>query len=169
MARKYDLISELYNRTCKTVVSSPKSWQDFLTSACRNYKLRFDEQLHLCLPIDQKYRSNVQSQARQSHQVFGRKQATAHRNGAYSFCKQRSKSLANSLGKIRPSCKYDCITRKSGHIYEPSGNTSLSFNFFILFLSGNGKAIYCGNIITEPSCNSRYIGSRCFALIYLCL
>ena len=45
MARKYDLISELYNRTCKTVVSSPKSWQDFLTSACRNYKLRFDEQL----------------------------------------------------------------------------------------------------------------------------
>ena len=40
MARKYDLISELYNRTCKTVVSSPKSWQDFLTSACRNYKQR---------------------------------------------------------------------------------------------------------------------------------
>ena len=45
MARKYDLISELYNRTCKTVVSSPESWQAFLTSACRNYKLRFDEQL----------------------------------------------------------------------------------------------------------------------------
>ncbi len=45
MARKYDLISELYNRTCKTVVSSPQSWQAFLSSACRNYKLRFDEQL----------------------------------------------------------------------------------------------------------------------------
>ena len=45
MARKYDLISELYSRTCKTVVSSPESWQAFLTSACRNYKLRFDEQL----------------------------------------------------------------------------------------------------------------------------
>ena len=45
MARKYDLISELYNRTCKTVVSSPNNWQAFLTSACRNYKLRFDEQL----------------------------------------------------------------------------------------------------------------------------
>ena len=29
MARKYDLISELYNRTCKTVVSSPQSWQAF--------------------------------------------------------------------------------------------------------------------------------------------
>lgn len=45
MARKYDLISELYNRTCKTVVSSPQNWQAFLSSACRNYKLRFDEQL----------------------------------------------------------------------------------------------------------------------------
>ena len=30
MARKYDLISELYNRTCKTVVSNPQNWQ-----ACR--------------------------------------------------------------------------------------------------------------------------------------
>lgn len=45
MARKYDLISELYSRTCKTVVSSPQNWQAFLSSACRNYKLRFDEQL----------------------------------------------------------------------------------------------------------------------------
>ena len=45
MARKYDLISELYDRTCKAVVSNPESWQSFLTSACRNYKLRYDEQL----------------------------------------------------------------------------------------------------------------------------
>ena len=30
MARKYDLISELYNRTCKTVVSNPQNWQAFL-------------------------------------------------------------------------------------------------------------------------------------------
>ncbi len=45
MARKYDLISELYDRTCKTVVYSPQNWEAFLTSACRNYKLRFDEQL----------------------------------------------------------------------------------------------------------------------------
>ena len=44
MARKYDLISELYNRTCKTVVSNPQNWQAFLASACRNYKLRYDEQ-----------------------------------------------------------------------------------------------------------------------------
>ena len=45
MARKYDLISELYNRTCKTVVGNPESWQAFLATACHNYKLRFDEQL----------------------------------------------------------------------------------------------------------------------------
>ena len=45
MARKYDLISEVYNRTCKTVTANPASWQAFLRSACRNYKLRFDEQL----------------------------------------------------------------------------------------------------------------------------
>ena len=45
MARKYALISELYNRTCKTVVSNPQNWQAFLASACRNYKLRYDEQL----------------------------------------------------------------------------------------------------------------------------
>ena len=45
MARKFDLISDLYEQTCKTVVSSPQSWQSFLLSACRNYKLRFDEQI----------------------------------------------------------------------------------------------------------------------------
>ena len=45
MARKYELISEFYDRTCKTVVSNPQNWQNFLQSACRNYKLRFDEQL----------------------------------------------------------------------------------------------------------------------------
>ena len=45
MARKYDFISELYNRTCKTVVASPASWEAYLRSACYNYRLRFDEQL----------------------------------------------------------------------------------------------------------------------------
>ena len=45
MSRKYELISELYDRTCKTVVSNPQNWQNFLQSACRNYKLRYDEQL----------------------------------------------------------------------------------------------------------------------------
>ena len=45
MARKYDFISELYKRTCKTVVGNPESWEAFLRSACYNYRLRFDEQL----------------------------------------------------------------------------------------------------------------------------
>ena len=45
VSRKYELISELYDRTCKTVVSNPQNWQNFLRSACRNYKLRYDEQL----------------------------------------------------------------------------------------------------------------------------
>lgn len=45
MARKYELISELYNRTCNTVINNPESWQSFLRSACNNFRLRFDEQL----------------------------------------------------------------------------------------------------------------------------
>ena len=45
MARKYDLISELYEKTAQEVVSYPQYWEVFLRSACRNYKLRFDEQL----------------------------------------------------------------------------------------------------------------------------
>lgn len=45
MARKYDLISELYNRTCIAVTDNPVNWQSFLKTASRNYRLRFDEQL----------------------------------------------------------------------------------------------------------------------------
>ena len=45
MAAKYQLITELYHRTGKTVTRNPQAWQSFLASACRNYKCRFDEQL----------------------------------------------------------------------------------------------------------------------------
>jgi len=45
MARKYDLISELYRRTAHAVVSDVQNWQAFLRCACRNYRLRFDEQI----------------------------------------------------------------------------------------------------------------------------
>lgn len=45
MARKYDLISEVYNRTAKMVTGSSEAWQAFLRSACFNFRLRFDEQL----------------------------------------------------------------------------------------------------------------------------
>ena len=45
MAAKYQLMTELYQRTGKTVTRNPQTWQGFLSSACRNYKCRFDEQL----------------------------------------------------------------------------------------------------------------------------
>ena len=45
MAAKYQLITELYQRTGVTVARNPQAWQSFLSSACRNYKCRFDEQL----------------------------------------------------------------------------------------------------------------------------
>ena len=45
MARKYDLISELYERTCFAVTDNPVNWQSFLKTAGRNFRLRFDEQL----------------------------------------------------------------------------------------------------------------------------
>ena len=45
MAAKYQLITELYRRTGVTVTKNPQAWQGFLSSACRNYKCRFDEQL----------------------------------------------------------------------------------------------------------------------------
>ena len=45
MAAKYQLITELYQRTGAAVSRNPQAWQNFLSSACRNYKCRFDEQL----------------------------------------------------------------------------------------------------------------------------
>ena len=45
MAAKYQLITELYRRTGIAVAKNPQAWQGFLSSACRNYKCRYDEQL----------------------------------------------------------------------------------------------------------------------------
>ena len=45
MAAKYQLITELYRRTGVAVAKNLQAWQGFLSSACRNYKCRFDEQL----------------------------------------------------------------------------------------------------------------------------
>lgn len=44
MARKFDLINNLYDDTVSKV-SSPENWTSFLKTACYNYRLRFDEQL----------------------------------------------------------------------------------------------------------------------------
>lgn len=46
MARKYELITELYRHTAARV-TAPQTWQSFLTTACRNFRLSFDEQILL--------------------------------------------------------------------------------------------------------------------------
>ena len=46
MARKYEIITELYQRTMKSL-TAPQEWQHFLTTACRNFRLPFDEQVLL--------------------------------------------------------------------------------------------------------------------------
>ena len=45
MAAKYQLMTELYRRTGIEVTRNTQVWQNFLASACHNYKCRFDEQL----------------------------------------------------------------------------------------------------------------------------
>ena len=44
MAIRYKALTELYQETQRKV-TAPAEWQRFLTSACRNYRLSFDEQL----------------------------------------------------------------------------------------------------------------------------
>ena len=47
MAKKYELISDLYEQISIEVTRDSQTWRLFLKTACRNYKLRFDEQLLL--------------------------------------------------------------------------------------------------------------------------
>lgn len=44
MAIRYKALTELY-REIQRSVTAPARWQEFLASACRNYRLSFDEQL----------------------------------------------------------------------------------------------------------------------------
>ena len=44
MAIRYKALTELYQETQRKV-TAPAEWQQFLASACRNYRLSFDEQL----------------------------------------------------------------------------------------------------------------------------
>jgi len=44
MARKYDELTKIYDETSKRL-TGPSEWRHFLESACRNYRLRFDEQI----------------------------------------------------------------------------------------------------------------------------
>ena len=45
MARKMELLAELYGQAIRDVTANPENWMQFLRSACRNYRLPFDEQL----------------------------------------------------------------------------------------------------------------------------
>ena len=45
MARKYELITDLYYQTINEVSEDADSWQSFLETAGRNFRLRFDEQI----------------------------------------------------------------------------------------------------------------------------
>lgn len=62
MARRYETITELYHETIAGL-AAPQVWQSFLTTACHNFRLPFDEQVLLfaqrpdataVLPIDGK-------------------------------------------------------------------------------------------------------------------
>jgi len=43
--KKYDLITDLYAEAVKQVTASPENWMSFLRSACRNFRLPFDDQI----------------------------------------------------------------------------------------------------------------------------
>ena len=45
MPTKFQLITELYDQTVRSVTGSYKSWTGFLRAACYNYKCSFDEQI----------------------------------------------------------------------------------------------------------------------------
>lgn len=45
MARKYELITDLYYQTINEVSENVDSWKSFLKTAGRNFRLRFDEQI----------------------------------------------------------------------------------------------------------------------------
>ena len=49
MPNKFELITKAYSDGCADVIRSPQNWCEFLSSACYNYRLRFDEQLLIYL------------------------------------------------------------------------------------------------------------------------
>lgn len=49
MPNKFELITKAYSNGCADVIRSPQNWCEFLSSACYNYRLRFDEQLLIFL------------------------------------------------------------------------------------------------------------------------
>lgn len=69
VTEKFELIYELYERTCFTVTNNPVNWQSFLKSAGRNFRLRFDEQL---LVYAQRPSATAVLGIEQWNRIFGR-------------------------------------------------------------------------------------------------
>lgn len=69
MSEKFNLISQLYEKTAQDVVASADAWRAFLRAACNNYKLRFDEQL---LIFAQKPDATAVLEIERWNKMFGR-------------------------------------------------------------------------------------------------
>ena len=67
--RKFEIISEMFDRVSTEVTSSPDNWRSFLNSACRNFKLRYDEQI---LVYAQKPEATAVLPIERWNRIFGR-------------------------------------------------------------------------------------------------
>ena len=47
MERTIEWASKIYLETLQEIISSPQKWKEFLKTACRNYKLKIDDQILL--------------------------------------------------------------------------------------------------------------------------
>lgn len=45
MKKRFDVITELYDRSIREITKKPENWMNFLRFACRNFRLPFDEQV----------------------------------------------------------------------------------------------------------------------------
>ncbi|MGF6990524.1 N12 class adenine-specific DNA methylase [Lachnospiraceae bacterium PM6-15] len=70
MARKYELITELYNRSLKKITSSQEEWCRFLKAAGNNYRCPFDEQV---LIYAQRPNAMAVLEIEKWNKVFGRR------------------------------------------------------------------------------------------------
>ncbi|MGF7018882.1 N12 class adenine-specific DNA methylase/adenine-specific DNA methylase [Lachnospiraceae bacterium PF1-21] len=87
MARKYELITELYNRSLKRITSSKEEWCHFLKSAGNNYRCPFDEQVLIYV---QRPNAKAVLEIEKWNKVFGRR-VNRGATGIAVFDKEHSK------------------------------------------------------------------------------
>jgi N12 class adenine-specific DNA methylase len=103
LVKKLDLITDLYTEAIKEVSASPENWLSFLRSACRNYRLPFDEQL---LIYKQRPSATAVLEMKGWNQKFGR------------WVKQNSKGIAvfdKRTGSLRLKYYFDISDTKEGN------------------------------------------------------